>query len=117
MDYETAVRYQLPITFIIFNNSGVYYGADDEERQRSHDQPLLTPITALSYQTRYDQLATIFGGESKGWLVSRSEELESTLSAAFSWISGPSIVNIIIQSQQGRRPQTHSWMSVGKSKL
>jgi len=59
----------------------------------------------------------MFGGSGKGWLVEKSSQLESVLAAAFAWTAGPTVVNIIIQSQQSRRPQTHSWMSVGKSKL
>ena len=117
MEYETAVRYRLPITFIVLNNSGVYYGASDEEKQSAHNNPLLLPVTALSFQSRYELLGEMFGGWGKGWRVEKAEELGSALTEALSW-HGPSVVNIIIKTQQGRKAATHSWLSaVGKAKL
>ena len=117
MEYETAVRYRLPITFIVLNNSGVYYGASDEEKQSAIDNPLLLPVTALSFQSRYELLGGMFGGEGRGWRVEKAEELAGVLKEALSW-HGPSIVNIIIKTQQGRKAATHSWLSaVGKAKL
>ena len=117
MEYETAVRYRLPITFIVLNNSGVYYGASDTEKQTAHNNPLLLPVTALSYQSRYELLADVFGGMGRGWRVERAEELGGVLKEALSW-DGPSIVNVIIKTQQGRKAATHSWLSaVGKAKL
>ena len=117
MEYETAVRYRLPITFIVLNNSGVYYGASDDEKQSAHDNPLLLPVTALSFQSRYELLGEMFGGVGRGWRVERAEELAGVLREALAW-HGPSVVNVIIKTQQGRKAATHSWLSaVGKAKL
>ena len=117
MEYETAVRYRLPITFVVLNNSGVYYGASDEEKQTAQSNPLLLPVTALSFQSRYELLGEMFGGQGRGWRVEKAEELAGVLKEALSW-PGPSVVNIIIKTQQGRKAATHSWLSaVGKAKL
>ena len=117
MEYETAVRYRLPITFVVLNNSGVYYGAGNEEKNAADDNPLLLPVTALSFQSRYELLGEMFGGEGRGWTVEKAEELAGVLKAALRW-HGPSVVNVIIKTQQGRKAATHSWLSaVGKAKL
>ena len=116
MDFETVVRYDLNITFVVFNNSGVYGGASEQEREEARRDVWGQPVTALSYHTEYERLGTMFGGRGKGWRVEKSEELEGVLREAVEW-EGPSVVNLIIQTQQGRRAATHSWMSVGKAKL
>ena len=117
MEYETAVRYRLPITFVVLNNSGVYYGASDEEKQAAQSDPLLLPVNALSFQSRYELMGDMFGGEGRGWRVERAQELSGVLKEALSW-HGPSVVNIMIKTQQGRKAATHSWLSaVGKAKL
>lgn len=116
MDFETVVRYNLNITFVIFNNSGVYGGASEQERAEGEKDVWSQPVTALSYHTEYEKLGEMFGGRGKGWRVEESEEMERVLAAAIQY-QGPSIVNLIIQTQQGRKSATHSWMSVGKAKL
>ena len=116
MDFETAVRYALPITFVVFNNSGVYHGASDEERRAAHTDPWKTPVTALSFLTHYDCLGTMFGGRGRGWKVERSEQLEPVLREAVNW-DGPAVVNVIIETQQGRKAATHSWMQSANAKL
>ena len=117
MDVETAVRYGLRITFVVFNNSGVYSGASDDERQRGEREGgFALPVTALSYHTRYEMMGEMWGGKGKGFRVERNDELEPVLAAALQW-DGVAVVNLIIQSQQERKQATHSWMSVGKAKL
>lgn len=107
-DYETAVRYKQDIVFIIFNNSGIFHGSDASAHANSDGQPLAVtiPVTALSARSRYDQLATMFdpvGTVSKGWLVENSTQLSTALKAAFEWRAGPSIVNILMTSDEPER--------------
>ena len=116
MDYETVVRYNLNVTFIVFNNSGVYGGASEREREEAKRNAWKQPVTALSFGTRYERLGDMFGGKGRGWRVEESERLEAVLKEAIEW-EGPSVVNLILQTQQGRRAATHSWMSVGKARL
>ena len=116
MDFETVVRYGLNVTFVVFNNSGVYGGASEKEREEGRREVWKQPVTALSFDTRYERLGDMFGGKGRGWRVEESERLEDVLKEAIDW-QGPSIVNLVLQTQQGRRAATHSWMSVGKAKL
>lgn len=117
MDFESFVRYQLPVTFIIFNNSGVYYGSNETELRQSDQSPLETPVTSLSYQSRYHLMPEMFGGpeRTRGYLIDKSADLERVLKEALSFTAGPTIINIVIASQQGRKQASHSWMSSTKS--
>jgi 2-hydroxyacyl-CoA lyase 1 len=55
MEIETAVRSKLPILVYVINNNGIYHGLDAKAYQAS--SPL--PSTALSPDTRYDQIAEV----------------------------------------------------------
>jgi 2-hydroxyacyl-CoA lyase 1 len=56
MEIETAVRSKLPILVYVINNNGIYHGLDEKAYKAS--KPL--PSTALSPDTRYDQIAEVF---------------------------------------------------------
>lgn len=102
MEFETAVRYALPIVFIVFNNSGVFNGETASVNQSStqsvNHAAIVTPVTALSPQSHYEMFATMFGHPAKGWFVEHTDQLKSALEEAFHWTQGPSLINIIIDA-------------------
>jgi 2-hydroxyacyl-CoA lyase 1 len=112
MEYETAVRYRMNIIFVIFNNSGIYYGSNEQQLQRAKQNPQNSPVTSLSYQSNYQCFALIFGG--KGFLVTESQQLQGTLKEALEVREGPVIINIIMQSQAERKKQSHGWLTKAK---
>jgi len=89
---EVAVRYDLPITFFVINNNGIYCG-ESELKTRNPTQLLPTSLTP---NTRYDLIMTAFGGT--GYYVTDAAQLEEIIPKSLS-CSGPSLVNIIIDSQ------------------
>ena len=65
MEIETAFRYNLPITFIIMNNNGIYAGLDSttfEEIQKDTHPCLAIPPTSLLPNIKYDKLSLAFEG-------------------------------------------------------
>jgi 2-hydroxyacyl-CoA lyase 1 len=67
LQIETAVRYRLPITFIVVNNNGIYSGIDaasySEAAEAKDALSLTLPPTSLLPGVRYDRLIEAFGGE------------------------------------------------------
>eukprot|EP01113_Clastostelium_recurvatum_P035588 TRINITY_DN4980_c0_g1_i2.p1 TRINITY_DN4980_c0_g1~~TRINITY_DN4980_c0_g1_i2.p1 ORF type:complete len:598 (-),score=125.03 TRINITY_DN4980_c0_g1_i2:23-1753(-) len=78
MEVEVACRYNLPITFIVINNNGIYRGVDDLAGETS---AVAIPPTVLSPGTRYDRIAEAFGG--KGYNASTMDELHAALQEIF----------------------------------
>ena len=74
MEIETICRLHLPITIVVFNNGGIYNGA---EKDPAGSDP--APIT-LDAKGRYDKLAEAFGG--LAYNVTTPEELDKALNEA-----------------------------------
>jgi len=92
MEVETVCRYGLPITIVIFNNSGIYRGTDENA---AGGDPATTVFVK---EARYDQMMEAFGG--KGYLVRSPDELRQAVQEAMA--SGkPSLVNAIIDPAAG----------------
>ena len=120
MEIETMCRYKLPITIVVFNNGGIYGGdrRDDGVRGRAArglenagwpDDPAPTAFVPGS---RYDMLATAFGGD--GYDVSTAADLEAALKAALA-TRRPSLINVAIDPKAGVESGTvHSFNFVKK---
>ncbi len=102
MEVEVAVRHQLPITWIIFNNNGIGGGPSTLD----DDKPL--PPGAFVPNARYDKVMEAFGG--KGYHVETPEELRAALRASFD--SGETtLINVMINPQARCRPQQFAWLT------
>ena len=106
MEIETACRYKLPITFIIFNNGGIYGGdrrscesiAAATQGLKDAGYPEDPSPTSFVPNAQYDLLATAFGG--KGVSVRTAEELKTALRASID--SGrTTLINVSIDPQAG----------------
>jgi 2-hydroxyacyl-CoA lyase 1 len=121
MELETASRYQLPIVFVVMNNSGIYRGVDTEtwtELTAEPELPLSLPPTSLLPGAAYHDLGKAFLGE--GILVKTHEQLRRAMSYAFSRErtanerGRPLVINVIIDPYSSRKPQAHSWLTRSK---
>lgn len=115
MEIETMVRYQLPVIIVIVNNSGIYSGftkEDFKEIQSMGDSTIVTPVTSLNVETRYEQMMAMFG--KKGFFVRTIPELHEAVQQALIPTDEPSIINIIISPQADRKPQNFSWLTESK---
>ena len=101
MEVEVAVRHNLPITFIVFNNNGIGGGPDDIERAR------MSP-GAYVPDARYERVIEAFGG--LGIYVEDPRDLQPALQKAFDH-KGPSVINVKISNQSRRRPQQFNWLT------
>lgn len=106
MEIETMCRYKLPVTVIVFNNGGIYGGdrRADELRQRATagletagwpDDPAPTAFVPGS---RYDMLATAFGGV--GYDVRTADELAMALKSSLA-SRQPALINVTIDPKAG----------------
>lgn len=93
MEIETICRLHLPITIVVFNNGGIYNGA---EKDPAGSDP--APIT-LDAKGRYDKLAEAFGG--LAYNVTTPEELDKALNEAFD-AGKPAIINAVIDPALGK---------------
>ena len=75
MDFSTIVRFNLPVTVVIFNNGGIYNGAGVNMSGGSDPAP-----TTLDIHARYDKLAEAFGANN--YYVTTPDELSKALTAA-----------------------------------
>ncbi|XP_046969240.1 2-hydroxyacyl-CoA lyase 1 isoform X1 [Vanessa cardui] len=115
MEIETMFRYKLPVIIVIVNNNGIYSGFDKEmmqDIQSSGDIAQCTPPTALSTEVRYEKMMEMFGAT--GHLCRTVEEIEKALKAAVAVTDRPSIINILINPQANRKPQTFNWLTESK---
>ncbi|CAB3234047.1 unnamed protein product [Arctia plantaginis] len=115
MEIETMFRYKLPVIIVIVNNNGIYSGFNKEvmqDLQSGGDVTQCTPPTALSVEVRYEKMMEIFG--ESGHLCRTVEEIEAAVKKALSVTDKPSIINILIDPQSNRKPQTFSWLTESK---
>ncbi|KPI97015.1 2-hydroxyacyl-CoA lyase 1 [Papilio xuthus] len=115
MEIETMFRYKLPVIIIIVNNNGIYSGFDKntmQEFQSYGDVAQSTPPTALSPEVHYEKMMEMFG--ETGHLCRTVEEIELAIKKAVSVVDKPSIINILINPQSNRKPQTFNWLTESK---
>lgn len=115
MEIETMIRYQLPIIIVIVNNSGIYSGFSTEDYksiQAMGDPTLTTPPTTLNAETRYENAMKMFGKE--GYFVRTIDELQAAVKSALIPTDHPSIINVAINPQADRKPQTFGWLTESK---
>ncbi|XP_018561519.1 2-hydroxyacyl-CoA lyase 1 [Anoplophora glabripennis] len=115
MEVETMVRYKLPITVVVVNNSGIYTGMEPEifkDIQESGEITKVTPPGCLSSVTRYDNMMSLFGRV--GFFVQTVPELKKAVNEALKIKDGPTIVNVIINPTADRKPQTFNWLTESK---
>ena len=93
MEIETIARYSLPICVVVFNNGGIYRGADVNP---SGGPDVAT--TVFSKNIRYDKMMEAFGGS--GYHATSPDELRRAVLEALA--SGkPSLVNAVIDDTAG----------------
>lgn len=115
MELETMVRYKLPVVIVIVNNSGIGMGFSKEDFkniQEIGDPLLTTPATALNAETHYEHMMNMFG--LKGHCAKTIPELKESVKAALVPSDHPSIINILINPQAERKPQTFNWLTESK---
>lgn len=64
MEIETAIRYNMPLIIFVINNNGIFFG---HEEMPENDRTTALAPTSLNIETRYEKMATAFGG--KGYFV------------------------------------------------
>jgi|TARA_B100000315_G_scaffold89674_1_gene82448 2-hydroxyacyl-CoA lyase 1 len=99
MEVETICRYKLPIKIVILNNNGIGFG-DTELPSEGQVRP-----HALLPGARYDKVMAAFGG--LGLVVSDPKDLQQALAEAMEF-DGPALVNVLIDTRAGRKPQQFS---------
>lgn len=94
MEVEVACRYNLPITFVVLNNGGIYRG--DFENLGDDGDP--SPLT-LSYDAHYERMIEAFGGN--GYYATTPAEVEQMVGEAVA--SGkPSLVHVQLADYAGK---------------
>ncbi|KAJ2834650.1 hypothetical protein GGI24_000308 [Coemansia furcata] len=104
MELETAVRARLPLVVVVINNSGIYFGLDQEQYEERRD---VLPSTALTPEVRYELIAEAVGA--KGYLVRTPEELGGAMDAALK-SDGLSLINCLIKPG-GQQKLDFKWMA------
>lgn len=93
MEIETICRYNLPVCIVVFNNNGIYRGADVNPL----GGPDVAP-TVFVKDSRYDKMMEAFGGV--GVYVTSRDELTDAVNKAMD--SGkPTLVNAVIDENAG----------------
>ena len=92
MEVETVCRYNLPVTIVIFNNSGIYRGTDENATSEDPATTVFVP------EARYDQMMEAFGGQ--GYIVRSPDELRQAVQEAMA-SRKPSLINAIIDPAAG----------------
>lgn len=94
MEVETACRFNLPITFVVLNNGGIYRG--DFENLGTDGDP--SPLT-LTYNAHYERMIEAFGGN--GYYATTPAEVERMVEEAVA--SGkPSFVHVQLAEYAGK---------------
>ncbi|MCI8468388.1 MAG: oxalyl-CoA decarboxylase [Eggerthellaceae bacterium] len=93
MEVETACRFNLPITFMVLNNGGIYRG-DFEDLGASGDP---SPLT-LDATAHYEKMIEAFGGT--GYFATTMDEVESMLTEALA-SKKPCFINVQLSVHAG----------------
>jgi len=97
MEIETAVRYRLPILFVVANNGSV----------RSTPQVFQMQDYTGEDAIRYDRMMEAFGGHAEH--VTSVDQLRPALERALA--SGKTaLVNVVIDPRARRKPQPFGWL-------
>jgi 2-hydroxyacyl-CoA lyase 1 len=99
---EVAVRYNLPITWVVFNNGGI--GGHTIAQIESGT----VPPGAMLPTARYDIMMEGLGG--KGYNAETIEELDAALKEALT-LDRPSLINVPIAADAKRKPQKFGWLT------
>ncbi len=92
MEVETICRYNLPVCVVIFNNSGIYRGTDQNP---AGDDPATTVFVP---EAKYDMMMQAFGGV--GVTATSPDDLERAVREAIK-SRKPTLVNAIIDPSAG----------------
>ena len=99
---EVAVRYNLPITWVVFNNGGI--GGHKAELFEGDQKP----VGGMSLNARYDIMMQGLGG--MGILAESSADLDAALAKALAH-NGPSLINVPLDPEARRKPQKFGWLT------
>lgn len=94
-DFSTAVKYQLPITVVIYNNHAYHF--IELEQMKEGVAQCYTKLNNPNYAL----VAQAFGGE--GWLVEKPSEIEPAIKAALN-SNKPSIVDVQVDPNELIKP-------------
>ncbi len=104
---EVAVRYNLPITWIVFNNGGI--GGHKRELFEKEQKP----VAGMSLDARYDIMMQGLGGAA--FNANNSEELDACLKQALA-LDGPSLINVPLDPEAKRKPQKFGWLTTTRGR-
>lgn len=93
---EVAVRYNLPITWVVFTNGGI--GGHPEAAFEGENKP----PGGMSPDARYDIMMEGLGG--KGYNAGTYEEIQACLKEAMT-LDGPALINVPLDPMAKRKPQ------------
>ena len=99
MDLETAVRYDLPILFVVANNGSI---------RRRPGRALTAEDFGPDDAVRYDRVMAAFGGHAEH--VETADELRPALDRALA-ARRPALVHVMIDPQARRKQQAFGWLS------
>lgn len=108
MELETATRYNLPFTVFIINNNGVFSGHSSLSPNPKENLPV-----ALNPGSKYELLGEAFGG--KGFEVKNVNELENALKKMNK--DTLNVVNVRINTDSSKKPQSHFWLTAPPPKI
>jgi acetolactate synthase-1/2/3 large subunit len=102
-ELETAVRYRLPITFVVISNAS--YGWIKAGQKSRYGQRYFAVDFAV---TDHAAVARAFG--LKSWRVTDPDQLSKSLKAAFSH-AGPNLVDIVCQPLEEAKAPVSEWIA------
>ena len=103
-ELETLVRLQVPAILMLFNN-GHFGWIKGLHRLGGHNKTFGVDFTPPKGQA----IAEAF--DMKAWTAKSARELDDALSAAFSYKTGPCLIDIHVESIADRVPPVYSWLT------
>lgn len=133
IEIETAVRYRLPIVVVVINNNGIYSGTEHiigeptlgGAGSESSGQPtalnlgLELPVTALSPNARYHEMAIALGAHSMSCSVTSMEDTTNKIREATEAavkVRLPVVINVLIRPEGNSSKLASSDAFFAKSK-